>query len=310
MKIGNLYNLESVKNLTQTNVKIFTDANFGAMLQRNLIAIDPTIYEAKYPQLALLNCGITIDNTGGTANYIDSLRTQSVGDFAQANIGANNGGVITFSGSRSQIANIPYFASSSWTIDDIRNYEIQGINVVSHYIQDHNKLYLNKIDEVGMNGTDSLGGLLNYPFATSVVATLNGATGAVMYDTIANLIVNQQTVVNSVSEYKANVVLMPERILLLLSATRLTNTDTTSRTVLMALKDNFPDVLFLSTHRSLNKVVAFSNNMNAMKLRIPQPLEIGQIFQTGSFSAKFDSKFRVAGIDIFEATAGRTITGV
>ena len=98
------------------------------------------------------------------------------------------------------------------------------------------------------------------------------------------------------------------------------NTAAGSSTVLKALRDNYPDVKFMSTFRAdtvanggnlaASTVVAFNNNEESMKLRIPVPLTIGEIIKPSSFAFRVDSKFRIAGLDILESTSGRKLTGL
>ena len=47
-----------------------------------------------------------------------------------------------------------------------------------------------------------------------------------------------------------------------------------------------------------------------MIMRIPQPLTIGEIIKVGSFDFHVDSKYRIAGLDVLENTAGRLLTGL
>jgi hypothetical protein len=73
MKLGQLYNLEAIEKFTNSGEQVgFTDSQAGVVLARNLTAIDPRIFEKKYPELALLNSGIEIDNTGGYARQMNS----------------------------------------------------------------------------------------------------------------------------------------------------------------------------------------------------------------------------------------------
>jgi hypothetical protein len=56
--------------------------------------------------------------------------------------------------------------------------------------------------------------------------------------------------------------------------------------------------------------VAYANSDEAMKMRIPLALTIGEIVKLGSFNFHVDSKYRIAGLDVLEDTAGRILTGL
>ena len=80
-------------------------------------------------------------------------------------------------------------------------------------------------------------------------------------------------------------------------------------TVLTALKTNFPDVNFMSTFRA-TKTIAFNSSKQSMQMRIPLPLQIGEIIKRGSFSYANEILARVAGLDVNEDKAGYYLTGL
>ena len=83
-----------------------------------------------------------------------------------------------------------------------------------------------------------------------------------------------------------------------------------------ALQFNFAGVQFVESKHNTNgnggndAVVIFKGGMETIVSRIPQPLEVGAIIQTGSFSWKADAKYRMAGVEILEQTAGWILTGL
>ena len=85
MKIGEIYNLDTFKQLCNSdNHRHFSDSYTGTVLARNLTAINPKIFEKRFPELAFVNSGVTFDNTGGFAQRIQSLRLVALGGFTNA----------------------------------------------------------------------------------------------------------------------------------------------------------------------------------------------------------------------------------
>jgi hypothetical protein len=316
MKIGNLYNLDSFQGFQDSiTTSGFADSFAGTVLARNLTAVDPKIFEKKYPELAFVNSGIQADNSGGYSAQIQSLRIQALGGFRNAGDAADNKGKISLAGEDSFIKVTERQAESKWTDSEIKQAELQNINLPQRYIQHHNAIYLREVDEIGLTG-GQLGnpGLLNFGFAATSSNAIGTLTPIQMYEVIADLIIDQRNTVNNTPEYSANRVIMPVDVMNTLSVTIL-NTAAGSATVMRALQDNFPDVQFLASFRAgdvggASATVAYSNSDEAMKMRIPLALTIGEIVKLGSFNFHVDSKYRVAGLDVLETTAGRIVTGL
>jgi hypothetical protein len=177
---------------------------------------------------------------------------------------------------------------------------------------------MREVDEIGYLGVGTHTGLLNYAAFTSGAATaaVGTATAAQLYQDFADLITSQWAAVNNTPEYKANKVDTPIYVMNTLQSTIL-NSAAGSASVLRALQDNFPGVEFRGTFRADNAggagvshTVAYSNNSEAMKMRIPVPLTIGEIVKRGSFDYHVDSMYRIAGLDILEDSAGYILTGL
>jgi len=107
-----------------------------------------------------------------------------------------------------------------------------------------------------------------------------------------------------------NKLVMPISVLNLLRATILNTANGSNISVLQALQKNFEMVEFLASYQVTNKAVGFSTNEEAMVLRIPVPLTIGEIIKKGSFNFVVEAKFRIAGLDVLESDAGYILTGV
>ena len=317
MKIGNLYDIDSFKAfLDSGKKKEFLDSYTGTVLARNLTAVDPKVFEKKYPELSFVNSGIEANNLGGYAQRIQSLRILELGGFKTAGDASGNKGKISLTAEDSFIKVIEREAESNWTDTQIKQAEMQGINLVSDYITTHNKIYLREIDEVGYVGVGTQKGLLNFAGFTSGAAsnTVENLTAQQMYDEIAELITDQWNGVYNTAEYKANRVDMPVSVYNVYAKVML-NTANGSYTVLKALQDNFAGVTFTATFRAesvggTSVTVAYNNSNEAMIMRIPQPLTIGEIIKVGSFDFHVDSKYRIAGLDVLENTAGRLLTGL
>ena len=317
MKIGQLYDLDKFKAFTDSGGALgFQDSSSGILLARNLTAINPKIFEKKYPELSFVNSGITVDNTGGYARRIQSLRIIEQGDFTDSSDLNAGKGRISLEAEDSFLKVFPKEAHSIWTDDDIEEAKLGNFNLVQKYLATHNKTYTQKIDEIGYLGHNGQEGLLNYSGWTTDSAT--GAIGTLtaqqMYNDISGLITTQRNAVNNTPEYSCNRVVMPVYVLNTLNVTML-NTASGNTTVLKALRDNFTDINFVVSFRAnsvggTSKVVAYSTNEDAMVMRIPIKLTIGEIIKNTSFNFRVDSKFRIAGLDVLEDTSGRVLSGL
>ncbi len=317
MKLGQIYNLDSLKRLeAQNTMSMFKDSEAGVILARSLTHVDPKIFEKRFPELVFMNSGVTIDNSGGYVQRIQSRRIEDQGGFTNAGDAADNKGKISISGDQSVIKVIEREAHSKWTDTQIKQAEIENRNLVTDYIKAHNKIYMRELDQAGYIGMNGNLGLLNYTGYVSGAAA--GAIGTLtpqqMYDEFATLLTEQWNGVANTPEYKANRVDMPVSVLNVLSITIL-NTASGSNSVLKGLKDNFAGVEFRGTDRAEDvggnsATVAYSNNEESLLFRLPIALTIGEIIKIGSFDFQVDSKYRVAGVDFLEDTGGRILTGL
>lgn len=318
MKIKHLYNLDSFKKFMDSgNAPGFKDGELGILLARHLTAVDPKIFEKKFPELTFVNSGIQVDNSGGYAKRIQSLRLIDQGEFADAGDDADDKGKISLTAEDSFLKVFVKEGFSTWTDDDIKEAQMGNINLPQQYLAAHNKIFQRTVDSIGFLGQTGQTGLLNNSgfSTTAATAAIATATAQELYDDIAELITAQWNGVFNTAEYKANRVTMPTDVFNKIAQVIL-NTAAGSSTVLKALMDNFPGVEFSSTFRADDVdgggsvTIAYSNNEEAMKMRIPIPLTIGEIIKLGSFNFKVDSKFRIAGLDVLESTSGYYLTGL
>ncbi len=320
MKVKNLYNIESFKRFMDSGKqKGFQDAAAGVVLARNLTQVDPQVFQKLYPELAFMASGVVVDNSGGYARQIQSLRIREQGGFSTAGDPSGNKGKISLAGEDTTLPVLVRESHSTWDDDEIKEADLQNVNLVSRYVETHNMLYQREVDEIGFLGVpdkSSSEGLLNYSGWTS-----GGASGAIgtltaeeQYDEIASLITDQWNSVNNTPGYMANEVAMPVSIMNTLSATILNSAGST-KSVMMALRDNFPSITFRSTFRAedvggSSVVAAYATSDQVMKMRVPVPLTIGEIVKVSSFDYRVDSKYRIAGLDVLEDSGARLLTGL
>lgn len=322
MKIGEIYNVDAFERFLDSGAQVgFSDSATGVVLARHLTKVDPRILEKKYPELAFVNAGVTVDNSGGYASRIQTLRLMGQGEFSVNGDKDGNKGKISLTAEDNYIAVDNLEAQAEWTETDVRVAEMQNINLPQKYFAEKQKIYMQTIDAYGLVGYAGSKGLLNNAHFTA-----SGAGGAIdtlsaqeMYDEIAGLITDQNNAVNNTAEYKANRVMMPTRVFNKLNVTML-NTAGSTASVLKALRDNFPEVTFLSSFRgdttanggslATSATVAYNNSSDSIVMRVPQALTIGEITKISSFRYHVESMARVAGIDILETTSGRILTGL
>ena len=316
--VQQLYNVDSFyRTAKAAQQSKFKDALGGVVLSTSLEYIDPTIFEKKYPALTFLNSGVVLDNSGGFADTITSLRLKMEGEFAIAGDASDNKGKISVKGEDNKISVVHKSAFSDWTNIEARQAELQNINLVQQYLETHGAIYQRELDEIGLLGfSNGQEGLLNWSGfmttpATGLISTL---TSAQMYDDIADLIDSQWNAIANTEAYRATRVIMGVDILNTLNRTIFDTSGTNHDSVLVALKQNFPSVEFLGTFRQVSdaasRTVAYSITGDSMRMRIPHPLEIGQIIQKNSFDFQVDSFYRTSGLDVLDDTAGYTLIGL
>lgn len=307
-KLGQFYNIKSFGEF-KDSAKNFSDSASGLVIAQNLEAIDPQIFEKKYPSLTFLNSGISADNTGGYAETIKSLRTQPAGEYKTSGDRSSDKGVISVEGETSFIPVIPREAQSTWSDSDIQTALMQNINLQSQFLQAHLDIYNREVDQIIGLGIGATKGLMNNAlFATGAASdTIGNLTGQQLYDNLAGMIVDQHNQVFNTAEYMANKVQLPQAVYND-AARKILNSAGSEKTVLAALKINFPEVEFYANNRS-DKACAYSSNEQAMKIRIPLQFTVSPIVQIG-FKFHVESKHRIAGLDILESTAGRYLTGL
>jgi len=320
MLIKEMYDVASFDRFKASGESIgFKDSDAGIVLARNLEFINPKILEKQYPGLAFVNSGVTVDNSGGYAHKIRSLRLNTLGKFKTAGDDSANGGKISLKSEDTDILVVERTAESDWTDSEVNEAALQNTNLVDRFLAGHLKVYNREVDEAGYLGISGNKGLLNNSEFTSVNATglASAITAAELYQDIADLITGQHNAVSNTEAYMADRVDMPVSVMNI-AAVKILNSAAGPMSVLAALKLNFPGVKFNGTFRAekvtdvlaTSRTVAYSSSDEGMCFRLPLPLMIGEIIKIKSFTYHVDSKYRIGGLDILDSTAGRILAGL
>lgn len=319
-----LYDVKSFEGAANYAKSNFKDAG-GIILARNLEHVSAEIFTQEFAGLTFLNQGVTVNNEGGYSTSIKKLKLQVEGGFRESGNSTDTTGKITLSGEDDSIPVFTLEGESDWSEIELKQAELQNINLPSRFFEGHAELYNRKLDDLGYigqvrtDGSSKTKGLLNFGWTTAAAATTAElSTGAALYDEIATLITAQWAGVLNVETYMADRVVMPSRVYNV-CATKILNSAGSEMNVLQALRANFPTVTFGLTSKSdttaaggklaSSTTVAFSSNRRAMQFRVPVPLNVSSVDQRG-FKYYVESYFGVAGLDVIEAEAAQTLTGL
>lgn len=317
--IKSVYDLKSFSDKAAFAKKTFKDAG-GIILARNLEHVNSEIFTQEFAGLTFLQGGIVVNNEGGYATSVTKLKLKAEGGFRESGTNTNTTGKITLSGESDSIPVFTLEGESDWSEIELKQAELQNVNLPSRYFEAHAELYNRKIDELGYlgqtrtDGTQKTLGLLNYGFVASAAGdTAANLSGDNLYQAIADLITDQWAGVFNVETYKADRVVMPDTVYNI-CAKKILNSNGSEMTVLRALQTNFPTVTFGLTTKArdvggTSRTTAYSSNRRAMQMRIPTPLNVSSVDQRG-FKYYVESYFGVAGLDVIEDTAGRHLTGL
>lgn len=317
--IKSIYDLKSFSDKAAFAKKTFKDEG-GIILARNLEHVSSEIFTQEFAGLTFLQGGIVVNNEGGYATSVTKLKLKAEGGFRESGTNTNTTGKITLSGESDSIPVFTLEGESDWSEIELKQAELQNVNLPSYYFEAHAELYNRKIDELGYlgqtrtDGTQKTLGLLNYGFVASGAGdTAANLSGDNLYQAIADLITDQWAGVFNVETYKADRVVMPDTVYNI-CAKKILNSNGSEMTVLRALQTNFPTVTFGLTTKArdvggTSRTTAYSSNRRAMQMRIPTPLNVSSVDQRG-FKYYVESYFGVAGLDVIEDTAGRHLTGL
>lgn len=320
-RVQSLYGIKSFDAAAVYAKKYFKDEG-GIILARNLEHVSAEIFTQEFAGLTFLQQGITLNNEGGFSTSIRKLKLKTVGGFRESGTNTNTSGKITLKGEDDSIPVFTKEAESDYSEIELKQAELENINLPSRFFEGHAELYNRELDTIGYlgqtrtDGTQKTTGLLNYGgFATAnAAATAINSTGQELYDEIATLLTSQFAGVLNVDTYMADRVVMPNTVYNVAS-TKILNSAGSEMTVLRALQANFPAVTFGLTTKAVSiaggasVTVAFSSNRRAIQFRLPVPLNVSAVSQRG-FKYYVESFFGVAGLDVIEDDAARFLRGL
>jgi hypothetical protein len=318
-QVKRLYDVKSFEDAAGYAKKSFKDDG-GIILARNLEHVSSEIFTQEFAGLTFLQNGVTVNNEGGYSTSIRKIKLRTEGGFRESGTNSNTTGKITLSGEDDSIPVFSLEGESDWSEVELKQAELENINLPSRFFEAHAELYNRKIDEIGYtgqlrtDGTQKTTGLLNFGWtSTASVTTAVLSTGQELYDEIATLITSQWAGVLNVDTYMADRVVMPSGVYNV-CMTKILNSAGSEMSVLAALKANFPSVTFSLTNKATDVggssvTVAFSSNRRAMQFRLPVPLNVSSVDQRG-FKYYVESYFGVAGLDVIESDSARTLTGL
>ena len=319
-RVQSLYGIKSFDAAAAYAKKNFKDEG-GIILARNLEHVSAEIFTQEFAGLTFLNQGIAVNNEGGYATSIRKLKLRTEGGFRESGSNTNTTGKITLSGEDDSIPVFTKEAESDWSEIELKQAELENINLPSRFFEGHAELYNREIDDIGYlgqvrtDGSQKTTGLLNYSGFTSnsAVKTAAASTGEELFDEIAELITAQWAGVLNVDSYKADRVTMPASVYNICS-TKILNSAGSEMSVLRALQSNFATVTFGLTTKSEDVggdsvTVAFSSNRRALQFRLPVPLNVSSVHQRG-FKYYVESYFGLAGLDVIEDDAAQILTGL
>jgi len=242
-RVKSLYGVQSFDAATAYAKKNFKDAG-GIILARNLEHVSAEIFTQEFAGLTFLQQGIAVNNEGGYATSIRKLKLRTEGGFRESGSNTNTSGKITLSGEDDSIPVFTMEGESDWSEIELKQAELENINLPSRFFEGHAELYNRKIDDLGFlgqvrtDGSQKTTGLLNYGFTTNEsTTTAVELEGQELYDEIAELITAQWAGVLNVDSYKADRVVMPASVYNICSV-KILNSAGSEMTVLRALQSN------------------------------------------------------------------------
>lgn len=314
MKLSQIYDKEAFTKFADSCNKELRFKD-GILLARSLTKVDPTLIELKYPENVFMNAGFDISNVGGYANFVQSLRVSGQGGFKTATASSGDQGLISLAGEDSTIAVFERATQAVWTDTEVQQAAMEGYNIASRYVSEVDRIYKQDLDRAGLVGLKTgQYGILNTTAFTAVPlgAAIDAGTAKAAYEAMTAFILQQRNAVFNTPEYMANKMFIPVTTFNWLQKT-IFDSSAGNGSVLKALMENYPEIMFLPTPRAENvggeKVMSLvSTNANSIKMRLPVPLKNAPL-ETNGFRKSTDYVYRIAGVDVLEPTAGLIATG-
>lgn len=323
MLLSQKYDLVSMNDIKNTQISDIAPSHIvnsdtGLLLQRHLTHVNPKVLEKKFPQLATHNFKLEVDNSGGYADRIQSLRTSVKGNFSEV---GSAGGKTTIDVEDTTIPNKFRDTLIKWDTIGINKALLGNFNIVDRSMAGVIQVYNQEIDTAVIVGLDDVGikGLSNNVHYNTVLGGggFQALSATQQYNFITEHINAQHNAVNSsvddkddkktTSVYAANICLMPTLVFNIIQKNILNEFNNAS--VLKVLRTNLPSVNFIHSAKLTDEMVIFSNTEDSISLRIPVPMFFSPIYNKHfEFSTK--SMYSIAGVDILEPASGLVVSGL
>ncbi len=323
MKYNQLFDIPGLKKFSDSASKL-KSKDAGILLPRHLTFVSPEVLTVEYPDLVFAQLGMKVDNSGGYARQIQTIRTSGKGGFGPK---GDNSGTITLTSEEGTIQVISRNTKMKWDTDEVEEAKIANINIVEKYMTFALERFNDDIDDAALIGLiDEDEGIVttglanNAKYITSANTTKWSAVGDAdaKYDFIADEITAQHNLVNNTNQYKANICLLPTSIFLDIQNT-IKNTYSDG-SILSVLRKNFQDVTFLHSPKleqitkagasaASDHIVIFSSKPKSIAYRLPKTFTLSPIAQLGE-DFMTTASYRTGGIDILEDSSGRIIMGL
>ena len=300
LKAVALYDYNAVINASDKAVQV-VDGQNGAFVRENLVSLSRKIHQFIPNGVTFNQLGIMIDNTGGYANAIKSLRLSYDGDFEKSGTSTTTNGKITIGGDTNLIPVDGYEAESDYSVTELNQARLENRNLQAELFKAHQDKYLRKLDAL------VYGKITTYTGFTKEDSTKEwrAMTDEELSDTLRNLIIKQRNAVSM--GYEADVLVVPKDLKLRCESSDykalgdLTIAEKLAKTL---------GVKIVGSNRvggagtgGKDMAIAISSNEDSMVIRVPKRLGISPVDRRGN-KFYFEGSFRVAGLDILEDGAG------
>lgn len=310
MKLSQFYDLSSIEAMRESPHIAMKDS--GLLLHRQLVALNPTVLERRYPDLAFVNAGFEVNNFGGFTEAVQTLRLKQTGGFKS--VGGDNKGKVSLEAETTLIPVIERATHATWTKAELEKAKKGNYSLPDRYMKAILTAFNQEVDTSGLIGIEGGKGILNTTdFVTATTSSFASLTPQQKYDAIADQIIAQWNSVNNTEGYRASRVILPTSIYNQLGA-KILNAAGGTTPILKALKENFTEIQFFHTAKAESvggvKVMSIlSNSIEVLAFRVPVPLMYSPIDQRG-FDFEVNSIYMVAGVDILEPAGGRIVKGL
>jgi len=300
LKAVALYDYNSLLYASEQVSKVLDGQN-GAFVRENLIQLSRKIHQFIPNGITFNQLGIMVDNTGGYANAIKSLRLSYNGDFKKAGTSSNTNGKISVGGDTDLIPVDAYEAESDYSVTELNQARLENRNLQSELFKAHQDKYLRKLDELIYNKLTTYAGFTK----EDSTKEWEDMTDEELSDTLRNLVIKQRNAVSI--GYEADVLVVPKALKLRCESSDykalgdLTISEKLAKTLGVRLVGT--DKLKGAGKGGKDLAIAISSNEESMIIRIPKRLGISPVSRFGN-KFYFEGSFRVAGLDILEDGAG------